>query len=129
PGDRDRPRNRVSPEGARMKRRLFWKILLGFWLTWALTTSITLATVFLVLPTQARLLLDPKQAIAQAQHQREKELTLVLQSGGEQPMRQLAAVLPPVGTMKAEVHVIDTAQGRRVLYLLHGSPPVFPLPW
>lgn len=112
-----------------MRLRLFWKILWGFWVTWILTTVVTLSTILLLTP-QARVILNPRQAIAQAQHQRERELTVALQYGGEQTLRQMVASLPP--PERANVHVIDTAQGKRVLYQLHAPrPPLlfWPLPW
>ena len=113
-----------------MKLRLFWKILLGFWVTWILNLAVTLTVLFLVLPIQAKLVLDPRQAMAQAQLQRERELTTALKYGGQQTLDQLMAVLPPLERSRAEARIVDTPQGKRVLYVIH-SPMRrgVPVPW
>jgi len=112
-----------------MRLRLFWKILWGLWTTWILTTVVTLAVLLLFVP-QTRVILNTKQVVAQLRHQRERELNIALQYGGERTLQQLVAVLPPPD--RKNVRVVDTPQGKRVID--PSSPPrppglIWPVPW
>jgi two-component system OmpR family sensor kinase len=105
-----------------MRVRLFWKILWGFWVTWLLTTVVTLATLFAFVP-QTRVILNTRQVVAQAQRQRERELTAVLQSGGEQTLGRVEALMTP--QQRADIRIVGSGQSRKVVFA-HPPPP---LPW
>ena len=107
-----------------MRLRLFWKILWGFWVTWIVTTVVTLAALFVFMP-QTRVILNSRQVLFQAQHQRERELTVILRYGGERTLSRLEALLPP--PQRADIRIVDSAQGKRVVFA-HPPPPL-PFPW
>jgi two-component system OmpR family sensor kinase len=109
-----------------MRLRLFWKILWGFWVTWILTTIMTLAALLIFVP-QTRVILNTRHALSQAQHQRERELTAVLRYGGEQTLSRVEALMPP--SQRADLRIVDGAQGRQVVFA-HPPPPLpWPWPW
>ncbi len=112
-----------------MKQRLFWKILLGLFVMWITTFVVTMA-VILILTPQARVILNPRAAMTQIRHQRERELTVALQYGGERTLKALVAMLPP--SDRANVRVIDTPRGKEVVD--KSAPPqlpafFWPVPW
>jgi two-component system OmpR family sensor kinase len=109
-----------------MRQRLFWKILWGFWVTWLLTTIVTFATLLIFVP-QTRVILNTQQALNQAQHQRERELTTILRYGGDQTLRQVEAVMPL--PQRSGVRVVGTPQGRRVIFISRPPSLMWPFPW
>ena len=109
-----------------MRLRLFWKILWGFWVTWIVTTVVSLAALLIFVP-QMRVILNTRQVLLQAQHQRERELTVILRSGGQQTLSRVEALMTP--PQRADIRIIDSAQGRQVVFA-HPPPPLpFPWPW
>ena len=109
-----------------MRLRLFWKILWGFWVTWIFTTVMSLGSLLIFVP-QTRVILNTGQAVAQAQHQRERELTVILRYGGEQTLSRVEALLPP--PQRANLRIVDGAQGRQVVFAHPPRPLPFPWPW
>ena len=112
-----------------MRLRLFWKILWGFWVTWILTTVVTLS-LFLVLTPEARTLLNPGRAFAQVKQVRDRQLNIALKYGGERTLNELLAVLPAAD--RAKIKVVDTPQGKRVVDNLEAVRPpslIWPVPW
>jgi two-component system OmpR family sensor kinase len=112
-----------------MRLRLFWKILLGLFAMWITTFVVTMAAILLFMP-QARALLNPGQAFAQAKHEQDRQLNVVLKYGGEQALNELLKSLPPA--QRAKVKVVDTPQGKRVIDKI--GPPklpaiIWPVPW
>ena len=109
-----------------MKQRLFWKILWGFWVTWILSTIVTFAALFIFLP-QTRVILDTQKVVNGARHHRERELTAILQSGGPQTLSRVEALMQPAE--RADIRIVQTAQGPQVVFA-HPPPPVLmPLRW
>ena len=112
-----------------MRLRLFWKILLGLFFMW-ITTFIVTVALFLILMPQARALLNPGQAFAQAKQLRDRQLNVALKYGGERTLNELLAVLPPAD--RAKITVIDTPQGKRVVDRIGPPRPpalLWPVPW
>ena len=112
-----------------MRQRLFWKILLGLFAMWITTFVVTMAAILLFMP-QARALLNPGQAFAQAKHEQDRQLNVVLRYGGERALNELLRSLPPA--QRAKVKVVDTPQGKRVVDEI--GPPrlpslIWPVPW
>ena len=96
-----------------MRLRLFWKILWGFWVTWIVTTVVSLATLLIFVP-QMRVILNTRQVVVQAQHQRERELTVILRYGGEQTLTRVEALLTP--PQRADIRIVDRGPGRQVVF-------------
>ena len=107
-----------------MRQRLFWKILWGFWVTWILTTIVTFATLLIFVP-QTRVILNTQQALNQAQHQRERELTVILRSGGPETLSRVEALMPL--PQRSGMRIVGSPQDRRVIFI--ARPPRLPWPW
>jgi two-component system OmpR family sensor kinase len=112
-----------------MRQRLFWKILLGLFVMWVTTFVVTMAAILLLVP-QARALMNPSQAFAQAQQLRDRQLNVALQYGGERTVSELLKFLPPAD--RAKIKVVDTPQGKRIIDQMGPPKPpavIWPVPW
>ena len=112
-----------------MRLRLFWKIMLGLFVMWITTFVVTMAA-FLLFTPQARVILNPGQALQQAKQARDHQLNVALQYGGERTLNELLKALPAAD--RAKVRVVDTPQGKRVVDEI--GPPklpalIWPVPW
>jgi two-component system, OmpR family, sensor kinase len=100
-----------------MKRRLFWKILLGFWATLVLAAGSIVATVAF----QHRGETDPAQAYRQVHEERAVAANLALKYGGQSALEELAASWP--SAQREQLRITHDAAGNTTAMLSSDPMP------